>query len=93
MTVPALTLSDPPKESVLDLSTTFSTLVSLLNGVFSFFTSYFLFIYSFPSLNVFTWFANLHPLSLLCTLQSGKGWLSLAFILIGFLLMVFDLVG
>lgn len=50
MTVPALTLSDPPKESVLDLSTTFSTL-------------------------------------------SGKGWLSLAFILIGFLLMVFDLVG
>jgi di/tricarboxylate transporter len=50
MTVPALTLSDPPKESVLDLKTTFSTL-------------------------------------------SGKGWLSLAFILIGFLLMVFDLVG
>lgn len=63
MTVPALTLSDPPKESVLDLSTTFSTLVSLLNGVFSFFTSYFLFIHSFPSLNVFTWFANLHALS------------------------------
>jgi hypothetical protein len=28
MTVPALTLADPPKESVLDLKTTFSTLVT-----------------------------------------------------------------
>lgn len=93
MTVPAELMTDAPKDGVLDLTTTFATLVRFCYPIAT------------ParpdeSHSPLRLFQHLFPAPFLepptpppNLLQKAKGWLSLALILLGFLLMVFDLVG